>query len=60
MKDFDRAELGAVRKMSEANYFFDRHKDVACRQIIHSRYREKVKETYNKIFLRKGAEGELS
>jgi hypothetical protein len=58
MKDFDRAEIGAVRKMSEANFFFDQNKGVACRPIVYSRYREKVKAMYNRVFLRKG-EGEL-
>jgi len=51
MKDFDRVELGAVRTMSEA-----RNQGVAARQEIHSRYREKIKARYNKLFMRKGEE----
>ena len=58
MKDFDRVELGAVRTMSEASYWLDKHKGVAARREFHSRYTEKIKALYNKIFMRKG-EGEL-
>ena len=56
MKDFDRVELGAVRTLSEAEYFFKRNQGVAARQEIHSHYREKIKARYNKLFMRKGEE----
>lgn len=56
--NFDRAEIGAVRKMAEANYFLDLHKNGPCRQEIRSSYRDKLKALYNKVMMRKG-EGEL-
>ena len=56
MKDFDRVELGAVRTMSEASYWLDKHKDGPGRPEVHSRYREKIKARYNKLFMRKGEE----
>ena len=56
MKDFDRVEIGAVRTLSEAAYFFKRNQGVVARQEIHFRYTEKIKARYNKIFMRKGEE----
>ena len=56
MKDFDRVEIGAVRTLSEAEYFFKRNQGVAARREFHSRYTEKIKARYNKIFMRKGKE----
>ena len=56
MKDFDTVEIRAARTMGEANFFLDRHKDVAARLAIPSRYSERLKATYNKLFMRKGEE----
>lgn len=52
MKDFDRVELGAVRKMAEADYFFEQHKGVAARQEIHSHYKEKWAAWWNRIVMK--------
>ena len=56
MKDFDRVEIGAVRTMSEANYWLDRDKTGPGRLEIHSRYRDRLKARYNKLMMRKGEE----
>ena len=58
MKDFDRVQLGAVRKMDDADHWFKRNAGVACRQEIHSHYKERWAAFFNKVMLRKG-EGEL-
>ena len=54
MKDFDRVELGAVRKMTEAEHWFDRRKGIACRQEVHESFVERVKAAFNRVVLKEG------
>lgn len=56
MKDFDLTEIRAARTMGEANYILDKGKEGPGRPVVYSRYREKIKATYNKLFMRKGEE----
>ena len=58
MKDFDTVELRAARTLAEADFFWKQRQGIACRPVVYSRYRDKVKETYNRIMMRK-SEGEL-
>jgi len=55
-RDFDRAEIGAVRTMNEAEHWFKRQGEIAGRPVVYDRYRDKVKATYNRLMMRKGEE----
>ena len=54
MKDFDRAELGAVRTMAEADYFLKKHKDAAVRQEFAEKFVDRVKAAINRAVFKEG------
>lgn len=54
VKDFDRVELGAVRKMEEVDHWFKRNGGIACRQEIHDTRKEKIKAWWRRIMMKEG------
>ena len=53
-KDFDRVQLGAVRKMDDADHWFKRNAGVACRQELHASRKERWTAWWNRVVMKEG------